>query len=251
MSDKEYVCNECSPPKVYANGSGLWKHKKAKHGDADTQVKGGNSSPNVHSRTLASNLDEGTDLPSPPVLETDITTDETESIWNKWETTIVDESTESVPSGLKMIAAGGKVLSGAKLSKAQRKALDEKSIALLTLGLTGADGLITFYGQKTTLSDDYSCRHSSGEKRIVAEAQLEAFKSKGIEITSVLSPTTIAVALTAGYIIPPIVKLQKNKKRKLLMGGGRKLLSYIPIFGRRWRTTKEESTFFNEEDELI
>ena len=53
-----------------------------------------------------------------------------------------------------------------------------------------------------------------------------------------------ALALTAGYVFPPIVKLQTNKKRKMLKGGGRRLLSWIPIIGKRFKPKPED--FFQQ-----
>ena len=232
--DKPFKCDEC--PAEFKTNSGLWKHKKNKHGDAPISESSDNLSP-VHALAPSDTDDEG-DNPSIPASQDN-------TIWNTWSRTIVDDSTEKIPTPLKVISATGKVASGAKLTKAQRKALDEKSVALLKMGLTGADALIGIYGRAITLDPDYSCRHSDGEKTIVEEAQLDAFKDKGIEVTSVLSPTTVAVALTAGYIVPPIAKLQKNKKRKLLKNGGKSLLSRIPIIGRRFRK-KEQNDFFNQ-----
>ena len=63
-------------------------------------------------------------------------------------------------------------------------------------------------------------------------------------MTNILSPTTVALALTAGYVFPPIVKLQTNKKRKMLKGGGRRLLSWIPIIGKRFKPKPED--FFQQ-----
>jgi hypothetical protein len=221
---EEFQCPDCH--KSFKTNAGRWKHSKSKHGVAvETQAELESSSPN-HSRSLA-DLDGATEIPDPASSQ--------ETIWNKWSIPNDDDSNSSIPLPLKLVAKTGKIAAGAKLSKVQQKAVDEKAIALLKLTLTGADFCIGHYGRTITLDNTYSCRHSDSEKTLVAEAQLEAFKDKNIQVTSILSPTTVALALTAGYVFPPIVALQRNKKRKMLKGGGRRMLSWIPIIGKRFK----------------
>ena len=232
-----FECPECS--KSFATNSGLWKHTKNKHTNGvalNEREMSETSSPNADAHTKP-DVREQESSPTPPL----------ETVWNTWQSAVIDSSTENIPMPLKIISTTGKLANKTNLSKAEQKSVDEKAIAVLKLVLTGTDTLTGMYGRAITLDEDYSCRHSEAEKTIVAEAQLAAFKDKGIEVTDILSPMTVAVALTAGYMVPPIVKLQKNKKRKLLKNGGRKVLSWIPIFGRRWRTPKVEGTEgFNE-----
>ena len=236
-----FDCPLCS--KTFATNSGLWKHTKNKHsnGVALNEDSSETSSPNADAHTKPDGIASEESLPTPPLEDGEKT------VWNTWKTAVVDSSTENIPMPLKLISTTGKLANKVNLTKAEQASVDEKAVAVLKLTLTAADTITGMYGRAITLDDSYSCRHSEGEKTLVAEAQLAAFKDKGIEVTSILSPTTVALALTAGYIVPPIISLQKDKKKKLLKGGGRKLLSWIPIFGKRFRTPKGLGTEgFNE-----
>lgn len=236
-----FDCPECS--KSFATNSGLWKHTKNKHfnGVALNEDSSETSSPNADAHTKPDGIASEESLPTPPLEDNEKT------VWNTWQSAVIDSSTENIPMPLKLISTTGKLAGKTNLTKAEQKSVDEKAVAVLKLVLTGADTATTLYGRAITLDNDYSCRHNEAEKTLVAEAQLAAFKDKGIEVTDILSPMTVAIALTIGYVVPPVISLQKNKKKKLLKNGGKKLLSWIPIFGRRWRTPKVEGTEgFNE-----
>jgi len=56
-----------------------------------------------------------------------------------------------------------------------------------------------------------------------------------------LSPTTVAIALLGAYTIPPIYKINKKSKRSIIKNGGKRMLSWIPIFGKRFRKKKIET----------
>ena len=231
----EHQCDECG--KAYATRSGLWKHKQSKHSSGEVRVE-----PDVEDDALASSAPTSAGDDNPPSPPAD---DEEDDLWSTWEVSEPSEQpTEAIPAPIKIALKPSKALKGKKLTKAQQKAMDDKSVALLKMGLTGVDSLITIYGRAVTADEDYSCRHSDGEKQLVADAQLEALKEKGIQLPEIISPTAVAVALTAGYIVPPVYKVQKNAKRKFLKNSGRGILSRIPIIGRRFR--KKEANPFVE-----
>lgn len=234
-----FTCEDCG--KEYASRSGLWKHqKKMGHGKfanvaEETTTEG-------ESRFGSPLPDEDNSSPPPPIQEetTIVEDDEEDSLWNTWGQVEFEESpTESIPKELKLLTKGGnKGKKRKKLTAKEQKALDEKSVALITTGLTLYDSGITLYGKKALQDPDYECRHGDKEKRMVSEATLEMLKEKDIEITNILSPTTVAVALLGAYTVPPLYKIQKRTKRGIIKNGGRKLLSWIPIFGRRFRKPK-------------
>jgi len=229
----EHTCEECG--KEYKTRSGLWKHM-AKHNKDNTGEVAENDSDDGMLASPPPASEGADDAPSPTLVDDD----DDDDLWNTWETTEVEGNTESIPTALKIAVKPSKVGKGKKLTKAQQKAMDEKSVALLKMGLTGVDSLITIYGRAITMDDSYTCRHSASEKQLVADAQLEALKDKGIELPELVSPTAVAVALTAGYIVPPVYKVQKNAKRKMIKNGGRRFLSRIPIIGRRFRKKMEQ-----------
>ena len=235
----EFDCPDCG--KIFQTNSGLWKHSKNKHSTeaAQNETVLVSSSPKIAAYTTT---DADGDNQNPPASPPPFTESEEGTLWNKWKSMEVDANTESIPLSLKIISTTGKIASKGKLTKAEQIAIDEKAVAVLKLCLSGCDSLIGVWGRTVTLDDSYTCRHSDAEKTLVAEAQLEAFKHHGIEVTQILSPTTVALALTGGYLVPPIIALSKNRKRTLIKNGGRRLLSWIPIFGKRFRH-KEEETF--------
>ena len=229
----EYVCDSCG--KEYKSNSGLWKHKHKC----------------VPNEEIVMVEDEDTDMASDSLSENEVLEDAQSastadsSMWNDWNNLDAkDLVTESLPTELKLLTKQQTPKKkGKKLTAAQQKSLDEKSVAILKLGLTFTDTIISFYGQKVTLNPDYVCRHGEKEKTMVAEAQQEALKQHGLAITGILSPTVIALALSGMYVGKPVYKINKKSKKAVIKNGGRKLLSYIPIFGRRFRKKKEVNPF--------
>jgi len=110
-----------------------------------------------------------------------------------------------------------------KLSKKEMQAIEEQNLALLKSGLTGIDYLTTYYGRAVMVDEDYSCKHSDKSKSIVAHAQYAWMREKGIDITDYVNRGMIASILTAGYILPPIIKIQKKSKVKVLRAVARKI----------------------------
>ncbi|MHC4950486.1 MAG: C2H2-type zinc finger protein [Planctomycetota bacterium] len=226
------TCEDCG--KEYKTRSGLWKHQQKCVADGNTkegETRFGSPQPN-----------EDNSSPPPPIQEEEteiVEEDDSDSIWNTWGQTEFEATpTETIPKELKLLSKGGNKRSKKKLTAKEQKALDEKSVALITTGLTLYDSGISLYGKKALQDPLYECRHSDKEKRMVSEATLEMLKDKDIEITNMLSPTTVAVALLGAYTVPPIYKIQKQTKRGIIKNGGKKLLSWIPVFGRRFRKPK-------------
>jgi hypothetical protein len=232
MSD--FTCSDCG--KEYKSKSGLWKHQQKCLNTDDEEIaslekNGGDG--------LNHTEDDAHLSSSPSDSSTDGDSPTSDSVWNTWGETEYEPTTESLPPQLKLLKGGTGRKSGKKMTAKEQKALDDKTVALLEMGLSMADAGISLYGQKALLDEDYQCKHSQSEKRMVATAQMEALKEKGIELTNVLTPTTVAVALTGAYLVPPIYKINKKSKKSIVKNGGRRLLSYIPIFGRRFRKKKE------------
>lgn len=231
MTDKQFSCEDCG--KEYKTNSGLWKHKQ-KCVPEEIETKG----EELGSAHQSVGIEESIPTPPPSSEESD-----NDSIWNTWGETSFEESpSEKIPTQLKLLAKGKTPKANRKkLTAKEQKALDEKSVALITTSLTLYDSGISLYGKKALADPEYECRHADSEKRMVSEATLDMLKDKGVEITNLLSPTTVAIALLGAYTIPPIYKINKKSKRSIIKNGGKRMLSWIPIFGRRFRKKKIET----------
>lgn len=142
-----------------------------------------------------------------------------------------DPATESIPSALKM-AAG---LSGGDGRGPNVAMMHETNMSVLKMGLSGVDVLLTQYGRAVMIDPEYECRHSDQDKEIVARAQYQWMLEKGINPSDYISSGGVAAALTSYYILPPLVKIQRKSKRKVLkgLGGITRPLRRIWPFGRR------------------
>jgi hypothetical protein len=232
MTDKQFSCEDCG--KEYKTNSGLWKHRQKCVAVAKEETMG----EEVGSAHQSVGIEES--IPTPPPSQEE---SESDSIWNTWgETSFEEAPSEKIPTQLKLLAKGKTPKANRKkLTAKEQKALDEKSVALITTGLTLYDSGISLYGKKALADPEYECRHADSEKRMVSEATLDMLKDKGVEITNLLSPTTVAIALLGAYTIPPIYKINKKSKRSIIKNGGKRMLSWIPIFGRRFRNKKIET----------
>jgi len=127
-----------------------------------------------------------------------------------------DPATETIPSALKM-AAG---LAGGDGKGVNVAMMHETNMSLLKMGLSGVDVLLTQYGRAVMIDPAYECRHSDSDKEIVARAQYQWMLEKGINPSDYVSSGGVAAALTSYYVLPPLVKIQRKSKRKMLKGLG-------------------------------
>ena len=242
-----YVCETCG--KSYKSRSGLWKHqKKFGHGrfsgdvnesdtimveDGDSQTANDPTTLSMGSDTLSQSPD-GSGSSNPP--ETPPTTSgDTTFAWADFDFG-ADESTDTIPTPLKSIVRGVPN-EGGKLSKAQRKALEDQNKGILKMGLTTIDVLLTKYGQAVSLDENFKVEHSETDKDLVANAQYRYLEERGLFLTNYLSTGMIAGSLTVWYVGSPLMRIRKNAKRKLIRG---RLLSRLPLIGRFFKRKEVE-----------
>jgi len=268
MAEKLFICEDCG--KEYKTRAGLWKHqKKFKHGKFKTAsaeaipeksdsemiiVEEGDSSSSDDPTTLTASSEtkspaedlesHASDHHSVPT-DDQTTTDQVESAgdtktsWRDFQFTSADDpATDVIPAHFKMAVAGGG--SKGKLSKAEREALMKRNTAILKLGLTTTDHLLTKYAQAVCLDPSMEIRHSESDKDLVANAQMAYLEEKGLFLTNYLSTGVVAASLTAWYVGAPIIRIRSKAKRKLFKGKG--LLSKLPLIGRFFKKKKTIET---------
>lgn len=234
MSD--HVCETCG--KTYKSRSGLWKHqKKLKHGkfaiDESTieetvqpiepQVKeSGGGDPSVSPSFDPEGVDSIPPDTEPPS-------------WLDWDFEEGEEATETLPSPLRSIASSPQ-MGSSKMSKAQREALENQNKAILKMGLSSVDVLLTQYGKAVSLDEEFEVRHSEADKELVASAQYRYLEEKGLFLTNYLSSGMIAASLSGWYVAVPLYRIRKNAKRRLIRG---RLLSRLPLIGRFFKPKVE------------
>ena len=127
-------------------------------------------------------------------------------------------------------------MGSSKMSKAQREALETQNKAILKMGLSTVDVLLTQYGKAVSLDEDFEVRHSESDKDLVASAQYRYLEEKGLFLTNYLSSGVIAASLTGWFVAVPLYRIRKNAKRKLIRG---RLLSRLPLIGRFFKPKVE------------
>lgn len=176
--------------------------------------------------------------PTPPPSQTDVPIEENTSSgeWMDFEFEEV-QTTESIPTALKMLSSFGK---GEKKTPEQIQMMHTTNLEILKMGLTATDVLITKYGQAVMLDEEYLCRHGEEDKQMVALAQYNWMMEKGIDPSSLVGTGSIAAAMTGYYVIPPVLKVRKKAKVLLFKNAGR-IMSFpasLPFIGRFFRRKK-------------
>tara|TARA_B100000424_G_scaffold188918_1_gene146889 strand:- start:634 stop:1428 length:795 start_codon:yes stop_codon:yes gene_type:complete len=254
----KYVCEDCG--KEYKTRAGLWKHQKRyKHGkfaeaetEAETVAEAAAPDPAEKETAVAKaeNIpidespaeDPDTSVSPSAPTEEDSTSDGDSaggtSSWRDFQFTAADtETTDAIPTHFKMAVAGGG--KKGKLSKAEKEALIKRNTAILKLGLTTTDHLLTKYAQAVCLDETMEIKHSDSDKDLVANAQMAYLEEKGLFLTNYLSTGVVAASLTGWYIGAPLVRIRKNSKRKLIKG---RLLSKLPLIGRFFKKKNKIET---------
>ena len=273
MSDqKEYVCETCG--KEYKTRAGLWKHqKKYKHGkyaesdpepesesDMIVEERGDSLTPD-ESSTSSERSDteesvggDGEDLSDQSSTESskpiddppDSPTDpQDQPEWLTFQFSKEEGSTDAIPTTFKAAVSSGSGKKG-KLTKSEREALIKRNTAILKLGLTSVDHLLSKYAQAVTLDPEMKISHSESDKDLVANAQMAYLEEKGLFLTNYLSTGVVAASLTGWYIGAPVMRIRKQAKRKLFKGRG--LLSRLPLIGRFF---KRKKTILDQNGEVV
>jgi len=155
-----------------------------------------------------------------------------------WRDFNIDEndSTENIPNALKMASA---MTGGGGGSNVDLQLMHETNLQLLKMTLTGVDWAITRYGQVATMNEEYVCKHSETDKQLVASAQYRYMMEKGLNPSDYVSSGGIALALTGSYILPPIMKIQKKKKREVFGNFIKSIPKKFNIIGRFRRRRRQ------------
>ena len=251
MTDpKPYKCDQCDA--TFKSRSGLWKHKKSKHPKISKDSYNENWVEDQSSIPIEESKSDG--VKGQPITSddrSDHTPSDTPSAeevpkWQTFDFGIEGDHTEVIPSALKAVVKQPTTDPKSKLTKAQKSALKSQNLAILKMGLTGIDHVLTKYGQAVILDPDFEIKHSESDKNLVANAQWAWCEEKGLFLTNHLSTGVIASVLTGWYVIPPMLKIRKRSKRKLLKGVGG-FFTRLPLIGRFFRSRKAKTTEIAQE----
>ena len=236
--------------KEYRSRSGAWKRNKLlAKSNSDATAEAIDSPPAdeaVSSESLAQAPapavaeDDSPSLAPPATPTPDEGAGDSSPKWMDFQMGDATETTDTIPTPLRMLTPADPKR---KLSAKERKAAKDTELAMLTMGLTGVDHLLTAYGKAITLNDSFKVVHSSKSKKIVAEAQYAYLDEKGIMISSYLSRGAIAGALTGWYCLAPLSRIRKNAKKPMIKRIGGSFLSRIPFIGRFFKPKQTEQLF--------
>lgn len=252
-----YVCETCG--KEYKTRSGLWKHqKKLKHGkfaDSGKIIEGDGYSGLTDEPSTLNTSPETQSKPTQP--ENDVSHSSSASTtqavgedtfsddeWFNFDFGESEDKTDTIPTPLKLVV-NQPLDVGGKMTKAQREAFKTQNMALLKMGLTTTDLLLSKYGQAITLDKEFKVEHSESDKDLVANAQYRYLEEKGLFLTNYLSSGIVAGSLTAWYIGSPLMRIRKKRKKASMVGG---LLSRLPLIGRLFKRKPKVEIAQNVDD---
>lgn len=237
-----YVCETCG--KEYKTRSGLWKHqKKLGHGKFAQESRP--EEPEI--------LESKPAEPENEVLHSSSSASTTQAVgedtfsddeWFNFDFGESEDKTDTIPTPLKLVV-NQPIDVGGKMTKAQREAFKTQNMALLKMGLTTTDLLLSKYGQAITLDKEFKVEHSESDKDLVANAQYRYLEEKGLFLTNYLSSGIVAGSLTAWYIGSPLMRIRKKRKKSSMVGG---LLSRLPLIGRLFKRKPKVEIAQNVDD---
>ena len=225
-----HACSKCG--KEYKSRSGLWKHEqKCTVGDLEIT-----ESPVATESEVSSSVA----MPNTSTLDNDVAQGDTSS-WMDFDLNI--EEGESVPEPLKLLKAPKKDIK--KMSNKELESFKQTEIALLKMGLSGIDVILSQYGKGITLDKEFEVRHSEGAKTTVATAQYAWMEEKGMSISKYASTGVVAGAMTAWYIGSPLMRIKKKAQKPMIkrVGGGiMGMFRRLPLIGRLFGKKKQEAS---------
>jgi hypothetical protein len=214
---KEYVCVNCDKE---LSKSGYYKHIKWCGVDDEVstvadEVSNGGELVGDSSASVTVTDEGGSSPPTSTIEESDDTTPE----WMQYEPVIEENVTERMPTPLKFVEKLSTAKPKKKYSVKELKEIQKANVAILKMGLGATDFLITKYGQAVTENKEYECSHSDNDKTMVANSQNAWLEESGVNLSQHFSKGKIALVMTGYYLVPPVLKIQKQKTKSLIRKG--------------------------------
>jgi len=224
-----YECDECDS--TFKTRAGLWKHKKNKHPKQSLPVdeKASNTDDMREPQTKGEPVSSFSD---------DSTGEDTKTEWLDFDFGESTDKTDVIPTPLKGIAKPINQTKS-KMTKAQRESFKKQNTAILKMGLTTIDSILTAYGKKATQNEEFQVSHSESDKDLVANAQYAYLEEKDLFLTNYLSTGLIAASLTTWYVGSPIMRIRKQSTGKKVIGN---VFKKLPLFGRLFRRKPKPQT---------
>ena len=243
MSD-EYPCKFEGCSKVLKSRAGIYKHElKCEHSmgvSEETEMSEESpSSPESHT----------TDVEEP---------DSSTPTFQNYSYKVEDlESDIPVPSPLKFIT-GGKKSSGKKKNQQELAIMSKTNEAMLSLGYKSVDGLASRYRVAITGDEEMTITHSESDYKWISGMTNAYLMEKGFDINAYLGTGKAAIICNSWWFGSIGATLHKDAKKldkslgllRKPLGGIKKLLSYIPIIGKRFRQEKPVELFTNTKEEV-
>ena len=210
-----------SDGKEYKTRAGAWKHSKS-----------------IEEEEVVTEQVIEPDAPVEPVIEAEVTVDDTATTDTSWATFSdfeYDDSAEIIPAPLKRIRPAAK--SRSKMSKKELEAQKQTNMAILKIGYRTGDHLLTKY--RRVMMDDpeaTAITHSEQDYDWISGITEEALAENGLSIGMAIGPTQIAVVANGYWFGAPIVRINAESDKSPFKGatGGRigRFLERIPVLGK-------------------
>jgi hypothetical protein len=234
MSDKEYPCKHgCG--KVLKSRAGIYKHElKCDYsmGVSHETLEDLPSSPFSHEpEVVADEATAPSDSNQPTYTQYTYTSDEV-------------EDNMVIPSPLKFITGGNKTKSGKKKNKAELATMAKTNEAMLSMGYKTIDTVASKYRVAITGDESMVIQHSESDYKWISGMSNAYLVEKGIDINAYFGTGKAALICNSYWFGSIAHTLHKDAKKldkslgllRKPMSGIRKLLSFIPIIGKRFRT---------------
>jgi hypothetical protein len=145
----------------------------------------------------------------------------------------IPDSFEFIPGPLKQLQ---KPIDRKKRSKEEIAAEIGTNVAILKIGYKSADHLMTRYKRAVTADPDALVTHQEADYEWISTITNTALDHRGLSIARFLGPGSIALLANSYWFGAPLYKISKQAKRNPFKSGMiRRILSKIPILGRRFR----------------
>lgn len=253
MADELYECDICGH--TTKTRAGMYKHKKSKHSD---EPEGDSDAPDIQMEGDSVNADGEVSSPQSPV-DDPITDEEsapstpTPSWADAYSYTPEEKPTITAPTPLKAITLSKQQKSGKKRTKAQQKEEERNNHTMLKMGYKAVDNFANKY-KKAINPSTKEIKRAESDYEWVSKATNAYMIEEGMFISDYLSTGKIAL-IANGWFFGTAGASVYGDMRKAERGVGiitapvrgiKKVLSYIPVFGKRFRA-KPQTQFFDIE----